>query len=171
VSHFLNSSTDGLAQTFSDQLGSFTALAEPYAGFNLLLLSPTSSQEDGILSYDAAYVTNHGAEGNIVARRLSADELHCGGISNGIEGQHMAWPKVQHPVSSVAQANGTHQVEVGMRALDDAIFLSANQPLEEDDMIRRLFNLLRYVFLIESWHNPAHTFLSAPSKVEKRRGT
>ncbi|EJF63273.1 hypothetical protein DICSQDRAFT_55616 [Dichomitus squalens LYAD-421 SS1] len=71
-----------------------------YAGFNLLVLSPSPSTDlgaNGGLSLEGAILTNHGGGGTITARMLSEDERHVGGMSNGIEGHGAEeWPKVQH---------------------------------------------------------------------------
>ncbi|KAI0754784.1 DUF833-domain-containing protein [Daedaleopsis nitida] len=71
-----------------------------YAGFNLLLLSPSPSVgEHGPqgLSFEGAFLTNSGGGGTITARMLSDEERRCGGMSNGVD-HHGAseWPKVQH---------------------------------------------------------------------------
>jgi uncharacterized protein with NRDE domain len=104
--------------------------SQPYAGFNMLLLSPSSIEPDGPFEYDALYVTNHGAGGKISSRKLTTSERRCGGLSNGVDGQGAeTWPKVQ----------------VGISALENAVFLSDETPdkIEEARLINRLFDLLR----------------------------
>ncbi|KAG1901090.1 NRDE protein-domain-containing protein [Suillus fuscotomentosus] len=67
-----------------------------YAGFNLLLLTPSTRGEHA-LTFDGTYVTNHGGGGTLVVRSLTDAERRCGGLSNGIDGKGAElWPKVQH---------------------------------------------------------------------------
>ncbi|KAG2070308.1 DUF833-domain-containing protein [Suillus decipiens] len=67
-----------------------------YAGFNLLLLTPSTRGEHD-LTFDGTYVTNHGGGGTLVVRPLTDTERRCGGMSNGIDGKGAElWPKVQH---------------------------------------------------------------------------
>ncbi|TCD68325.1 hypothetical protein EIP91_010963 [Steccherinum ochraceum] len=97
-----------------------------YAGFNLLLLSPTSQTSEDALSFDAAYVTNHGGGGSIISRPLTPSERRCGGLSNGIEGRGAEeWPKVVH----------------GMSAFED-ILEHTGAKTSEDELVELLFDLL-----------------------------
>jgi len=75
-----------------------------FAGFNLLLLTPTTILDDlginnttSILRYESLFVTNHGGGGSVTSRTLTSSERSCGALSNGIDGTdaHL-WPKVQH---------------------------------------------------------------------------
>lgn len=100
-----------------------------YAGFNLLVLSPSPSTSDlgpHPLSLDGAFLTNSGGGGTIIARMLSDEERRCGGISNGID-RHGAneWPKVQHGVQA-------------LRSLLDTL----PQHAAEAEIVERLFELL-----------------------------
>lgn len=106
-----------------------------YAGFNLLLLSPSHSvaDTDGAspgLSFEAAYVTNLGGGKGLMSRELSDAERRCGGLSNGVDGHGAAqWPKVQH----------------GTRLFENV--LQAITPETTDmDLVERLFGLLTWVF-------------------------
>ncbi|KAF8334735.1 NRDE protein-domain-containing protein [Cantharellus anzutake] len=69
------------------------------AGFNFTLFAPKPSRSSG-WEYEAALLTNHGGHGRLTYRPISADECHCGGISNAIDGspvdglgQTGPWPK------------------------------------------------------------------------------
>lgn len=100
-----------------------------YAGFNLLVLSPSASTGDlgpRPVSLDGAFLTNSGGGGTIVARMLSDEERRCGGMSNGID-RHGAneWPKVQH----------------GMRALR-SLLDELPQRAAESEIVEHLFELL-----------------------------
>lgn len=100
-----------------------------YAGFNLLLLAPTTETSEDVLSFSATYVTNSGGGGTIRARPLVISERQCGGLSNGVDG-HGAneWPKIQ----------------VGTRAFQDIVqAISVDTP--EDEITDKLFELLAYV--------------------------
>lgn len=98
VSSFLLSDS---GTSFSDELKKFNEQDTKFAGFNLLLLSPSLHDQEK-LSFDAALVTNHGAGGVITSRPLSADERKSGAMSNGIDGQGgNEWPKVQQGVQSL----------------------------------------------------------------------
>ena len=100
-----------------------------YAGFNLLLLSPTRQTSENDLSLDAVYVTNSGGGGRITSRSLTTSERQCGGLSNGVEG-HGAneWPKVVQ----------------GTNAFKDILqTISSDTP--EDEVAEALFGLLAWV--------------------------
>lgn len=72
-----------------------------FAGFNLILFSPTSSEK---LSYDAALVTNGGGGNPIYSRPLTSEERVCGALSNGIDHEGgNEWPKVKNGVSGLSQ--------------------------------------------------------------------
>ncbi|KAG6329420.1 hypothetical protein ID866_9669 [Astraeus odoratus] len=54
------------------------------------------SQSSILLSYDAYFVTNHGAGGQVTCRPLTNSERRYGALSNGIEGRGGdEWPKVK----------------------------------------------------------------------------
>ncbi|RPD62580.1 DUF833-domain-containing protein [Lentinus tigrinus ALCF2SS1-6] len=102
-----------------------------YAGFNLLVLSPSVSTGDlgpRPLSLDGAFLTNSGGGGTIIARMLSDEERRCGGMSNGVD-HHGAneWPKVQH----------------GMQALR-SLLDTLPQHTAEAEIVERLFELLTW---------------------------
>ena len=87
-----------------DELGTIISPDAVFAGFNLLLLAPRLGDE-GLLFYDALFVTNHGGGGVITARRLSSPEMRCGCMSNGIDGQGAdEWPKVKQATGEFAAA-------------------------------------------------------------------
>ncbi|KAE9407357.1 hypothetical protein BT96DRAFT_963170 [Gymnopus androsaceus JB14] len=99
-----------------------------YAGFNLLLLAPTSAASTE-LQYDASFVTNAGAGGVISPRPLSAIEKSGGGFSNGIDGKGGSeWPKVKH----------------GMQDFRDALQSLLSDGLTEAEFTDRLFELLTW---------------------------
>ena len=114
------------ANSFEDELARLNRQDAKFAGFNLLLLSPTLRDPQALLSFDAALVTNHGAGGEIISRPLSNDERLAGGLSNGIDGKGAnEWPKVQY----------------GVKYLRD--FLGRVPPnMEEADLMHHLFELL-----------------------------
>ena len=135
-----------------------------YAGFNLLLLSPsipaTGSPGSGTLSLDGAFATNSGGGGPITARMLTKDERRCGGMSNGVD-HHGAseWPKVKH----------------GIQTLDE-VLNSLPQDATEAEIVERLFTLLTWVTLLrlsQAGH-PPHAratwagVLTRDCQVEKR---
>ncbi|KAG8984787.1 hypothetical protein FRB94_005608 [Tulasnella sp. JGI-2019a] len=73
-----------------------------YAGFNMLLLSPSSAVP---LQFDGRFVSNGGAGGAITARALRPDEFNYGGISNGAEASGGdEWPKVVEGRTNLARA-------------------------------------------------------------------
>ncbi|KAH7097632.1 DUF833-domain-containing protein [Auriculariales sp. MPI-PUGE-AT-0066] len=92
-SFLLNNST-----TVEEYVGALTAKSPQYAGFNLLLLSPSSASKNEALKLDVALVTNHGGGGHLSHRQLTQHEHVCGGLSNAVDGSDN-WPKV---------ADGTH---------------------------------------------------------------
>lgn len=95
-----------------------------YAGFNLVLLAPAHPSPH--LSFDALYVTNHGAGGPITYRPLSDTQRHHTALSNGIDGHDAdEWPKVQH---------GIH----AFKALLDSLPPNTS----EDQLTEGLFDLL-----------------------------
>jgi len=93
VSSFLLSES---SSPLDDEISNITPRDAKYAGFNLLLLAPSSSTP---LTFDASLVTNNGEGGTIRSRALSDNERRFGGLSNGILG-HGAneWHKVQHGI-------------------------------------------------------------------------
>ncbi|KAF8443171.1 NRDE protein-domain-containing protein [Boletus edulis BED1] len=127
VSSFLTSPPS--AASLEDEVRQVVPPDAQYAGFNLLLLTPTRPPHASpTLSFDALYVTNHGAGGPITYRALTDAQRHRGGLSNGIDG-HGAdeWPKVQH----------------GVRALD-ALLGSLPPNTSDDQLTERLFDLLTW---------------------------
>lgn len=103
-----------------------------YAGFNLLLLSPSSSSQDP-LEFDGRFVSNGGGGGVITARPLHPEERRCGGVSNGAEAHGRdAWPKVVQGRTELDRAVEEHRegrVE--------------NTAASERTLIDRLFGVLR----------------------------
>ncbi|KAH8091054.1 DUF833-domain-containing protein [Cristinia sonorae] len=94
-----------------------------YAGFNLLLLSPTNKTSEDALSFDAMYVTNSGGGGKITARPLSASERDCGGLSNGIDGRGASeWPKVKLGTSAFKEIVATIRADTPEEELTETLF-------------------------------------------------
>ncbi|TFK52384.1 DUF833-domain-containing protein [Heliocybe sulcata] len=123
VSSYLQSST---SRSLQDETRRIVEEDGRYAGFNLLLLAPTSHGEQ--LTFDGSFVTNHGGGGEIAARSLSDQEKRCGGLSNGIDGSGASdWPKVKH----------------GTKELDD-LLRSDPGDLAEVDISEHLFQLLSW---------------------------
>ena len=112
VSSFLLSNPRNLAS--EDQVRNLVPDDAKFAGFNLLLLTPTTTTtktpttplDSGFASSsltirydDSLLVTNHGGGGPVTSRTLSSSERSCGALSNGIIDSADAaalWPKVQH---------------------------------------------------------------------------
>ena len=100
-----------------------------YAGFNMLLLSPsrTASPGSGGLAFDGAILTNSGGGGKITSRALSEDERLCGGLSNGLTDPGApAWPKVEH----------------GRTAFAHDVLDTLPRDATEAEIVERLFALL-----------------------------
>ncbi|KAI0769102.1 DUF833-domain-containing protein [Trametes elegans] len=102
-----------------------------YAGFNLLLLSPSLAAGDPgrrPLSLDGAFATNSGGGGPITARMLTQEERVCGGISNGVDHRGASeWPKVQHGIQTMGDLLNT-----------------LPQDATEAEIVERLFALLTW---------------------------
>jgi len=108
VSSFLLSNPGHLAS--EDQVRNLVPDDAKFAGFNLLLLTPstTTPLDSGFASsltirYDddnSLLVTNHGGGGPVTSRTLSSSERSCGALFNGIidsgDAAAALWPKVQH---------------------------------------------------------------------------
>ncbi|KZO92663.1 hypothetical protein CALVIDRAFT_540746 [Calocera viscosa TUFC12733] len=91
-----------------------------YAGFNLLLASPSKG---GIQRFQVARITNSGGGGRITARPLRDDERAFGGMSNGVDGTPGGeWPKV---------IEGRERLQ---KILD--------MDLDEEGMVQAMFNAL-----------------------------
>jgi uncharacterized protein with NRDE domain len=103
ASSFLLSDSEPPSRPLEDVLDKIVPPDAKFPGFNLLLLAPSWSSKQGErLSFDAVWVTNDGAGGAVSTRPLSDEERHCGGISNGIDGQGgNEWPKVKHGVHAL----------------------------------------------------------------------
>ncbi|KAA1474731.1 DUF833-domain-containing protein [Dentipellis sp. KUC8613] len=131
-----------------------------YAGFNLLLLSPTSNtvtlehpasaaatvtldpassaaetSSQPKLSYTGVLVTNSGGGRTpLTARPLRDDECSCGGLSNGVDGHGAdAWPKVVNGVYHVQEALDRLNVGHGKDEVDEQ---------EEQTLVEELMNIL-----------------------------
>lgn len=101
-----------------------------YAGFNLLILSPSPSTIGDLasrgLSYDGASLTNSGGGGTISARMLSGEERRCAGMSNGVDHKGaIEWPKVKHGTQTLRN-----------------ILQSLPQDATEAEIVDKLFALL-----------------------------
>jgi len=136
VSSFLLSDS---GRPFSDELEKFNRQDTKFAGFNLLLLSP-SLRDSEKLSFDATLVTNHGAGGIITSRPLSADERQGGAMSNGVDGQGGdEWPKVQQGVQSLTNflkelAPDTNETELTNSLFELLMWQSAEPPRERSQL-------------------------------------
>ncbi|KAG8846281.1 hypothetical protein FRB96_002033 [Tulasnella sp. 330] len=101
-----------------------------YAGFNLLLLNPSSTPEDP-LRLDGRFISNGGGGGVITARPLRLDEQIFGGISNGAEAYGGdEWPKVVLGRKELGRA-----IEEYQEGRDDET--------DEQVLIGKLFDVLR----------------------------
>ena len=110
------------AGSLSDELSKLTAQDIKFAGFNMLLLSPSNCTTK-TLSLDAALMTNHGAGGVITSRPLSADERRCGAMSNGIDGKGgNEWLKVQQGVRSLNEFLETVSADTSEVELTNGLF-------------------------------------------------
>ncbi|KAG2009605.1 hypothetical protein CC2G_012517 [Coprinopsis cinerea AmutBmut pab1-1] len=124
VSSFLLSKSN---HPLEDELGKIVSPNAAFAGFNLLLLSPTLRSDDTI-SYDALFVTNHGGGGVLTSRRLTPEEQRCGCMSNGIDGKDASqWPKVIHATREFS-----------------AVLQSLSQEATETEIADHLFNVLAW---------------------------
>ncbi|KAL5524773.1 hypothetical protein ACEPAF_9919 [Sanghuangporus sanghuang] len=104
-----------------------------YAGFNLLLLTPTSGGESAAdsLAYEASLITNSGGHGAIVKRDLLPEERRAGAISNGVDsGDGRTWPKVKKGVASLKELLHVNKAN--------------EQKLSEDELVEHLFGILSW---------------------------
>jgi hypothetical protein len=94
-----------LSHPSHDPLATIDTPDAKYAGFNLLLLSPSpSTDQTESLSYDGFFITNAGPGGPITSRPLTPDERRCGSISNGVcapGAPACDWPKVKHGIDTL----------------------------------------------------------------------
>lgn len=93
-----------------------TGAPADYAGFNLLVLSPTR-ESDAVqrISYDGALITNSGGGGVISARSLHHEEKRLGGVSNGVDGIDADdWPKVKKGYASLDKALSEDEASTGV---------------------------------------------------------
>lgn len=100
-----------------------------YAGFNMLLLTPSWGAAEDSLTMDGAMLTNSGGGGAITARPLTDAERRCGGLSNGLTHPDAdEWPKVQH----------------GRQLFEHAVLDTDALPRDatEAEIVERLFALL-----------------------------
>jgi uncharacterized protein with NRDE domain len=128
VSSLLLSDSSHPLEEREDKDGEKIALAKEvkYAGFNLLLLSPSLSEDSRSLYFNGTLVTNGGGGGVITSRPLSSEERRCGGLSNGKDGQGGSeWPNVKQ----------------GTRSLDN-ILRTLSPSHTEADVVNHLFDLL-----------------------------
>lgn len=146
VASFLSSTS---SRPFEEDVHSLIPCEAQYAGFNLLVLAPSAGHDEHNLSFDGAYVTNHGGGGTITVRPLTIAERRCGGMSNGIDGNGAeAWPKVQH---------GLHSFKSIISAI------SPNPP--EKELAESLFQLLTWVQVCSSLALP-HPYFGYISQLE-----
>jgi uncharacterized protein with NRDE domain len=112
-----------LVSASSDSPPSF--FTSTYAGFNLLLLTPTAPTSSASLSYDAAIASNHGSGGDVLLRSLTDAERRLGGFSNGPDGEKAGvWKKVQR----------------GLELMHEVLERDGNE--EEATLVDGLFGLL-----------------------------
>lgn len=124
ISSFLLSKSD---HPLEDELGRIVSPNAVFAGFNLLLLSPTLRSDDTV-AYDALFVTNHGGGGVLTSRPLTPEEQRCGCMSNGIDGKDAQdWPKVQHATRDFS-----------------AVLQSLSQEPTDAEIADRVFNVLAW---------------------------
>jgi len=144
ISSFLLSNS---THPLQDELGEIVAPDAVFAGFNLLLLSPSLRPDHKSISYDALFVTNHGGGGILTSRPLSVMERTCGAMSNGIDGQGAnEWPKVQRVQQDFAclLQSIKEKGEAAVPKTSDGSAAST-QPSEnelETDLVEGLFKLL-----------------------------
>ena len=139
VSSFLLSDNSGRHHHLAseDQVRNLVPEDAKFAGFNLLLLTPTTTRttsttsttpfDSGFASTstirynDSLLVTNHGGGGPVTSRTLSSSERSCGALSNGIIDDNSSaaalWPKVQHatahfPAVVVEKSRSTDPTDV-----------------------------------------------------------
>ena len=128
VSSFLLSNNPGGHMTSEDQVRNIVPYDAKFAGFNLLLLTPSSipldSDDNGgttttsssIIRYESLLVTNHGGGGAVTSRTLTSSERSCGALSNAVDGAdaHL-WPKAQHATAhfpAVVESRSTDPTDV-----------------------------------------------------------
>ncbi|EJC98954.1 uncharacterized protein FOMMEDRAFT_95305, partial [Fomitiporia mediterranea MF3/22] len=100
-----------------------------YAGFNILVLTPSSDREDGSLAYEALLITNCKGGGAITGRTLYTEERRVGGVSNGVDSVNgRSWPKVKTGEACLAEVLYKHQ--------------GTPARLSEDELVERLFGIL-----------------------------
>lgn len=138
VSSFLLSDNSGRHHHLAseDQVRNLVPEDAKFAGFNLLLLTPTTTRtsttsttpfDSGFASTstirynDSLLVTNHGGGGPVTSRTLTSSERSCGALSNGIIDDNSSaaalWPKVQHatahfPAVVVEKSRSTDPTDV-----------------------------------------------------------
>ncbi|KZS98267.1 DUF833-domain-containing protein [Sistotremastrum niveocremeum HHB9708] len=163
VSRFLlhSHAKDGSEDPLHDFIDVATSNEERYAGFNLVLFSPTKSDnpEDRI-SYKATLLTNHGGGGDIVSKSLDGltanslpsqtldkrGTINLGCVSNGAENLS-EWPKVKKARQSLQEI------------LDEP-------HLSEEDLTERLFQLLQWEPPVKP-EKPRDTILVAPIHIPR----
>ena len=139
----------------TSEAAALTRRTTPYAGFNLLLLEPSSSAPT--LTYDARLVSNGGGGGPIESRLLTDAERACGGLSNGVDGRGgEEWPKV---------VQGREELRSVLGGGEEQQQLSRGPEPEMDDerLAGRLIELLTCVSA--SGPVPRLTLFSSPSPV------
>ena len=152
VSSFLLSNP-GQHLSSEDQIRNIVPDDAKFAGFNLLLLTPTTTPLDSgfksssssssssfattIRYDDSLLVTNHGGGGPVTSRTLSSSERSCGALSNGIinspddddNATNALWPKVQHATEHFP-----------------AVVVESRSPGPTDvELVEHLFKLLAWV--------------------------
>ncbi|KAF8600394.1 DUF833-domain-containing protein [Ceratobasidium sp. AG-I] len=104
ASNFLRPETSTHPRSDSTHLeqyvSSIISQQRTFAGFNLLLLSPSSSTSESKVQYTGTVTTNSGGGGTITSRPLASQECTCGGVSNADDSAHahetnIDWPKVK----------------------------------------------------------------------------
>lgn len=158
VSSFLLSDS---SHPLEDEVGKIVPQDAKFAGFNLLLLAPAPLSSSEVprgtdttegqwrepepgkeeaqvksrkrkLTYDAIFVTNHGAGGRLEVRQLTSAERACGCMSNGVDGQGgNEWPKVRRAICDFEEV---------LRTLP-----THGTALNENELVENLFRILTYV--------------------------
>ncbi|KAG8737223.1 hypothetical protein FRC10_008455 [Ceratobasidium sp. 414] len=101
-----------------------------YAGFNLLVLSP-SPRPDGTFEYQGAMVTNSGGGGDIVVRPLTQGESSCGGVSNADDSAQ--------PPQEVEETNDWLKVSQGKSLFREIV---GRNDWKEDELIDGLCDMM-----------------------------
>ncbi|KAF8887161.1 NRDE protein-domain-containing protein [Infundibulicybe gibba] len=159
VSSFLLSDSSG---PLEGEIGKMIPQDAKLAGFNLLLLAPSSNGPTESLSFDSILVTNHGSGGLVTSRPLSHQERLCGGISNGIDGAGgNEWPKVQHVIQrfdAVSQASSEMKETELTEHLFELLAWQSPEPISERPQLRKTVHVAPIPIIVEGSPNMTNNF-------------